>query len=68
MTPSPCWRSTVLLLFLVEVEGQQLKRVGSWMEWRAQSGRVTFASCMDEMRQTHGQLEPSDVFFLVYNE
>ena len=31
------------------------------MEWRAQSRRVTLTSCMDEMRQTRGQLEPRDV-------
>ena len=42
-------------------EWWRIKREGSWMEWRAQSRRVTLTSCMDEMRQTRGQLEPSDV-------
>ena len=32
------------------------------MEWSTQSRRVTLTSCMDEMRQTRGHLEPRDVF------
>ena len=31
------------------------------MEWRVQGRRETLTSCMDEMRQTRGHLEPRDV-------
>ena len=36
-----------------------MRRRGSWMEWRAQSRRVTLAACMEDMRDAHNlSLEP----------
>ena len=32
---------------------RRIKRRGSWMEWRAQSRRVTLTSSMDEMSANH---------------
>ena len=71
LTPSPCWRSTQCFCLsswkwkgsrncLRLMENKESRKL-SWMEWRAQSRRVTLTSCMDEMRQTCGQLEPRDV-------